>query len=425
MFKWLLILIIYLPVQIALSPLLGIDLASIRIFIVVFFCFWLVSNFLRKKTKLSFNLIFLCLGVFLLISLISVIFAQDHIVALKRFVLLGSVFPLYLLTADLVDQAAKARKIVRAFIFSAGFVALIGLIQFVSQFFVNFEKVIYFWFLNIMPVFSGAKSSQLMLNYPTWLVNIDGHIWLRAVSVFSDGHILAFCLGMILPLGAVLCLSASKYKQILIIINYLLFIVLLLTFARGAYLAVIFSFSAMIWFLWRHFKRPKAALAISLCFLLFIIPKTPINQRFFSILNFKEQAIAERFDLWKEAGQIGGKSPLFGIGAGNFSIQQKQTQDVLKKTAHNLYLDIFSELGIAGLAIWLVLIFSAIYKLYKKMTAVSTGDKQALFCLGLICSLCYYAVHSFFETVYHPVILGILMVILGLSHFYGQKNSNN
>ena len=84
--------------------------------------------------------------------------------------------------------------------------------------------------------------------------------------------------------------------------------------------------------------------------------------------------------------------------------------------AHNLYLDIFSEIGVFALLIWGVLILGTIWGLFRTLRSAANIDiKYREIAVGLIGSLVYFSAHSFFETaIYSPVVLSVLMVILGL-----------
>ena len=121
--------------------------------------------------------------------------------------------------------------------------------------------------------------------------------------------------------------------------------------------------------------------------------------------------------MWQQAGQIGQEHFWSGVGLGNYSLQFEPGLDYRNPmTAHNLYLDIFSEMGIFALVVWLILILGSLWLIYKNLLILPKNSPQAWLCLGLIGSLVYYAAHSVFETsIYHPVVLSILMVVLALS----------
>ena len=96
MYKWLLLLIFYLPFQIALNPPGGFDLASIRVFILILFVFWLV-----KIRKFFFNnLQAPGLFFFLILAGISLLGAQNPLWGARKIAYFLSVFPLYFLVVN-------------------------------------------------------------------------------------------------------------------------------------------------------------------------------------------------------------------------------------------------------------------------------------------------------------------------------------
>lgn len=419
MHVWLFILIAYLPFQIALNPFTGVDLASIRVFILAFFGLWLLAGFWRKHPiKVKWNLAAFCLLGFLLIGSISILVAANHLWALRKFLFFGSIFPLYFLVVALASSWSRVKKIVWLLFLGSGLIALIGLFQFLSQFIVGFDPVFRFWALNIIPVFSGFNYGSMILSYPSWIVDAGHAVWMRAFSIFSDSHMLAFYLGLILPLGVALYFISSKHKKIIFIINALLFFVLLLTFTRGAYLSLLASFLVMAGLLWKYFKAKLAAVFILLCLLILIVPGTPFSFRFATIFNLQEESNVGRLAMWQRASQIGQQHFFSGVGLGNYSLMVNPEMDYRNPTtAHNLYLDIFSEMGIFALIIWLLLILGSIGIVYRKIIKADRTSDQAWLALGLMGSLVYYASHSVFETaIYHPVILPLLMIILGLAY---------
>ena len=239
MFNWLILLIIYLPFQIALNPMPGFDLASIRVFIILLFLILVIRK--DFKSLLSKNLQKIGLLFFLILSSISLIGTENVFWGFRKILFFLSIFPLYFLIVALVDNWAKIKKVVLALVITSGLIALIGLIQFFAQFIFSLDKVYNFWAVNITPVFSGFSLGTMILAYPSWLVNVGGITIMRAFSFFSDPHMFSFYLGLTLPLVVVLLLKGYR-KKLLIVIYPLLFIALLLTFTRGAYLAIIITF---------------------------------------------------------------------------------------------------------------------------------------------------------------------------------------
>ena len=73
-------------------------------------------------------------------------------------------------------------------------------------------------------------------------------------------------------------------------------------------------------------------------------------------------------------------------------------------------------MGIFALLVWLVLILGTIWGLFNiARSAANIDASHRGTAVGLIGSLVYFSVHSFFETaIYSPIIFAVLMVILGL-----------
>jgi len=423
MFKWLLLLIVYLPFQIALNPWPAFDLASLRVFIVLLFVIWL-GKVLIAKGLIGWtcfkNLQSIGLFLFLILASFSLIGAENIVWGLRKIVFFLSIFPLYFLVTALVDNWLKIKKIIFALAGGAGLIALIGLGQFIAPFIFGLDKTYQFWAWQIVPVFSGFNFGALILAYSSWLVNVDGHTILRTFSLFSDPHMFSFYLGLILPLVVVLLGVSKKHLPILYILYFLLFIVLLLTFTRGAYFAIMVTFLVLAGLFWQYLKAKKIALLLCLSLLIFIIPITPIADRFYSSFDMSDGSNVGRLEMWQQAGLAGLERPWQGVGLGNYSLLIDPGFGYRNPiTAHNLYLDIFSEIGVFTLIVWLVLILGTIGQLFWQIRITprpNINKGQTIIRIGLIGSLIYFSVHSFFETsIYHPSILALLIIILGLS----------
>lgn len=420
MFNWLLLLIAYLPWQIALNPPICLeklgwsfdfdfDLASLRLLIVIFFAFWIIKK--RPDFK---NLPAVSLSLFLILAGGSLIQAENVFWGLRKIVFFLSVFPLYFLIVGLAKSWLRVNKIIFILIGTSLLVALVGLGQFLASFIFGLDKVYQFWTWQVVPVFSGFNFGSMIMAYPSWLVNVDGQIILRAFSVFSDPHMLSFYLGLILPL-TIACFFKISRKLIWLTVFLLLLAVLLLTFSRGAYLALLATFLVMAVLIYKYFSAKRLAGLLILSLLVFFIPGQPIGDRFYASFNPDEGSAAGRLEMWQQAGRTALANPWRGVGLGNYSLSVNSQLDYRNPaTAHNFYLDIFSEMGLLALFIWLVLILGTLIQLFKTMKRAGPENKYIY--LGLIGSLIYFSAHSFFETaVYQTTILALLMIILGLS----------
>ncbi len=420
MFVWLLILIAYLPFEIALNPLPGIDLASIRLFVVIFFIIWFFKSFFRKELSLkSFfgNFQAIGLSLFLLFTFLSLFGSENISWGVRKIMYFLSLFPLYFLIVALVNRWEKIKKVILILILSGGGIAFLGLGQFFSSFVFGLDATQIFWAKNILPVFSGFNLGSLILSYPSWLVNINGEVILRAFSRFSDPHMFSFYLGLIFPIAVAFSLTLPKKKKTYtLFLSFIIYISCLLSFSRGAYLAIIITTLILVLFLFKYLKQRKISLILLFSLLIFLIPLTPISERFYSSFSLEDNSNLGRLEMWKLASQQGIDNFWNGVGLGNYSLLVDSTLGYRNPaTAHNLYLDIFSEIGFFGLAIWLLLILGTFWQLLKMFKQKEDFTERVLI-VGLLGSLSYLLIHSFFETfIYQPIILGVLMIILGFS----------
>ncbi|NPV70688.1 MAG: O-antigen ligase family protein [Firmicutes bacterium] len=93
-----------------------------------------------------------------------------------------------------------------------------------------------------------------------------------------------------------------------------------------------------------------------------------------------------RLDYWKLASSLFIQNPVMGVGTGGFS--RWAVGSDAHEYPHNLFLEIASELGIVGLASFLMVIVSA---LYAFRYVASTGDEQSKESVRLVSVLALYA----------------------------------
>src|SRR3989338_2104973 len=197
--KALLGLIIYLPFQVALNIAPGIDLASIRVLILLLFSAWILFLLARKGGKIA--TIFAChyfvLVTFLFWSAVSLFWALNLEWGLRKIAVFASIFPLYFLVQSATAEKEQVKKIISFLVAGASVVSVIALIQFFSQFFVGLDSSAQFWARNVAPLFYGRSLTDAVMANSSWFVNVGGRTYFRAVSFFPDPHMLAFYLVLV------------------------------------------------------------------------------------------------------------------------------------------------------------------------------------------------------------------------------------
>lgn len=181
----------------------------------------------------------------------------------------------------------------------------------------------------------------------------------------------------ILPL-LFIYLSTNKFLSKIYSLTGLVFcgLALILSGSRGGLLTVIFNILIFTFVLLRTGKvmlLKTAFLVISLLFIMFLVSKVCFLEaqklfyaRWVGLFNPEiSQGIENyywqenpRWKLWKAAFLMFEANPIGGIGFGNFAEEVLYVDPSLSfwTFSHNIYLDILSETGIVGFAIFLILI---------------------------------------------------------------------
>lgn len=258
-------------------------------------------------------------GLFVLAGVISTAISPDKLVALgqlKAFiiepVLLGY-------AALLVIQSEEDLKIVLRWLFiSASLISLFGIVQ-------------YFTYIGLPLRFWGTGAE------------IE-----RISSVFDYPNALALYLAPLFGFFAVLLLEKYeliKEKKSYLFGLFLMLVALILTFSRGAWLAV---FITLLPLAWHHFNPKKIILAlVIIAAILFFIP--PIRSRI--SLGLTDPSSGAHWDLMTIGVKKVVQSPVLGNGLGGFpdTLRQANFPGEILNYPHNIFLNFWLELGLLGL----------------------------------------------------------------------------
>ncbi len=418
MFNFFLFLCFYLPFQLALNPTEGVDLASGRVFIILLFFVWLADSLKNGKLIVGKNMQTGLIMTFLFLSALSIVVAQNADWSLRKLLFLLSIFPVYFVASTLINDLEKAKRAAKYLVAGGFAAAAIGIFQFLSQFVWGLESTYQLWADYVIVPFLGKSFSLAVLQNPSWLVNISGHNYLRATSVFPDPHMLSFYLGMTGALCLGLILSVKKNNFL-----WAAFAVIMaadfLTFSRGGYLGIFFAAAVLLIIFWgKMSKKIKKVFLVLVCFAIIILAiPSPVSERFFSSFDFKEGSNAGRIETWQAALKVIESEPFFGAGLGNYSLEIKPTADYRKPIyAHNVFFDVAAESGILNGLIFAGIIICGAKSFWKK------AKKDAFFIGGFL-ALVIFAVHSLVETpIYSASVLPLFLIIISFSNIKNEKN---
>jgi len=237
---------------------------------------------------------------------------------------------------------------------------------------------------------SAHKASQAGSS----VLKIDGGRFLRAYGTFPHPNLLGGFLGAVLMFGSMYYVSSIRYEkswkclgEIAFTLSGLLvlFLGLILTFSRTAWLGaglgivVIGLYAFRQEDSWIRGRFLKIFLAFGLASLVFgSVLYNQISPRFDTVTIEREGSVSERVASLRDAEVLIVEQPIIGVGAGNFTAEIMQLQPERPvwsiQPAHNVFVLVWSELGLIGLILFGLFLFQV----------VTRSNKNAIFSIALL-----------------------------------------
>lgn len=316
------------------------------------FMFFLVAAFFyretfKENTPLTQSPIDMPIILFGIIIVISTITSINPAGSLRDLALHSGGLSFLFVMVNSVKSKEDFNKIVVMLVFSATLVALYGLFQYIV----------------------GVEMEAAWLD-----VENNPDIRTRIYSVFHNPNILAEYLIMTIPLSVSLFWHSKRiHKKIIFLGTTLIMsLALVLTLSRGGWLG--FAFSACIFIILVERRLLLTLIPITLGGV-YLLPQTIIN-RILSIGNLSDSSNAYRITMWEITLDIIKDNWVAGVGFGHLPF--KQTFETYIRThptfhAHNTYLETAAEMGIPGLIVFLLFLFTLFKYGIKKL--VKSEDK--------------------------------------------------
>ncbi len=288
-------------------------------------------------------------------------------------------------------------------------------------------------YMRIMLIFAvlcalaGATYSQSVINAAMLTVAVLALLMFFArgaggrISVSStyDPNDIALLFTIFLPH---LIISGITSKNIM---RYLWFAVaglaltgIALTQSRGAIVAL----AAITLYCLTQLKKGRIAIFLLACIGFGIVAYTADDAFWdrFTTLQTQEdynfEAKEGRVEIWKNGLVIMAKNPLLGIGIGQFSSAMGMIGNGVYLTAHNAYIQIGAELGIFGLAAYLLMLWKIAVIARRGMvsSAISHADRLRYMAL-LIGLIGFMAGSCFLSQAYGPILCSYQAVSAALA----------
>ena len=363
--------------------------------IIILFCifFFLLTVMFMPTYKVTFNFL-------------------DFLVFILLFILIISTFSSYFFR----ESASGLLKYI--LFFSWYFIARMSLLNFPSKALNNFWLFIFFLavIVSLIGIYQYCVGVEPLA---TWEDPESEDIHTRVYSTLGNPNLLGGYLLLVLPIGIGLLFSpvagcsvgtyCSKPLQVCGII--LIFLCLIFTGSRGAYLGLFFlvlisGFVLGTYFFKKEPKINKKRLLITLILVLagiglltlYLFPM--IQERLLTIFTLREHSSNNyRVNVWLSSLKMLKDNWLFGIGPGNstfkeaYGVYMVSGFDAL--ASYNIFLDIAVEGGIFALVPFVLIILVSFLKLHRLFWV-----NGSFFSFWLFLALSAILVHGMVDTVF-------------------------
>ncbi len=209
----------------------------------------------------------------------------------------------------------------------------------------------------------------------SWVdVGLFSSLGTRITGGFGNPNVYGEYLLMLLPFCFLLLLEQKTAKgKIAASISLLILLICMVnTWSRGAWLGLIVACVLFLLIIDKYSPIYMFGILAVSPIALVILPET-VSARFLSIGNFADSSISYRFSVWKGVWRMLNDTYWCGIGVGYSSFSAIYPafayggSETVRHT-HSLYLQVLSELGIAGLLTVIVVLFIFVQMCFEHLT---------------------------------------------------------
>lgn len=400
-------ILLLLPLYLFRIEMLGIPTTIFELILYLSFFIFFVDSIYKKRILTYFDLFrksifFFPVLVFFASGAISIFFSSDRIASLgifKAYIFDPVLF--FFLYTSVIKNRDQVRSSIIALVISASVLSLVGLFHYFS--------------------------------FPEYLQ--DG----RIKSVFASPNYLSMFLAPVMFLFFPLFRDAKKFSlsNLLLIISFLLIATtLLLTFSRGAWLGVILGVIFLLFFMaLRRVKQIKKRLVIlSIGLISALLSLMFISSGLYKsgIISYDRAYSSDniRKEIWSTSLEIVRNNVFFGVGLGDFQnyfseytkgrINYPEYISPHALTPHNIFLNIWLQMGLFGLLSILSLIGIFFFNLYKRR------DNDWIFSFAIMSSMVAIIGQGFVDSsIWKNDLMIFFWFLLSCSYIITKGEKNN
>lgn len=228
-------------------------------------------------------------------------------------------------------------------------------------------------------------------------------ISMRVYSTLENPNVLGEYLLLAIPVAAALVFikGGGLARFAYACAGAVMLLCLVLTQSRGCWLGLLLSAAFFISFVC---GRLWALALVAAPFAVLALPKS-IIERFTSIGDMKDSSTSYRMFIWLGTVALLRDFWLWGIGMGEGAFGRVYPfysySTVVAPHSHNLYLQILTESGAAGIALFLLLLYSAFKDIYKGCAASGRGSACYIAGVAIAAGLLGFLLQGAFDYVFY------------------------
>lgn len=272
-------------------------------------------------------------------------------------------------------------------------------------------------------------------------------------TVFGHRNLYLQILFLTLPFQWYLSiLSKKKYhKWIYTFFSTLTFFLLIILSNRAVWLALLIGFGVLVFMIFWQRKKIVSniiydrnglkstilplvvAVIMSFIFFTFFTETTEVTKHFSDIVKIENGSGKDRLELWKRTIKLIEEKPLLGHGPANWKIEMlkygnkglvSEDNITFYQRPHNDFLWIFSEYGIIGGLLYLMLFLSAFVSLFKQLS-LQKEIRNIFFFYAVLYALIGFTVFSFFSFPHERIVNNILLTTFFAIIISGRDESKH
>jgi len=325
---------------------------SLKLFAIILFSLWILKILHHEEYSFEKTALNLPIFIFILYMTISLLRSQFFRISLNDYILFLFYFFIYFLIINNLNYKTEFDSLIHLFFITTTIIAVYTLLQ----------------YYGFDPYFKGLSAITSTIGQKNWVSNYLALIFPIIFSYF-------------------LLESIKKNKLYYYLLLSIIYATLMICQSRGIWISIICTFLIGIFLIRKYriyniFKNNKKwIILIVITFLLITIlysTDNPLNksyltvpQRALTILDEQDPSINRRLLIWRATWNMIKNNSLFGLGVGNFKLQYLYYQaDILIDNpnllkykgnageAHNEYLQIGAEMGLFGLGVFGLIIYT-------------------------------------------------------------------